>query len=113
MLWGALTGWMKYSTYYYTTRAANGYRLSWELVLIVFYLLVWVFPQRHFYRRPAAVLYGKCWFIFRLVSVLSAVSLTSNESRSVGSCVYIYAPMLIFSILQPYITYYTLLLDSW
>lgn len=112
IVWGAITAWMKFSTYYYTTQSANGYRLVWEIVLILFYLFLWICPQKHFYRRPAAVTYGAWWFCFRLISLISAVFLTRRQTRSVGSCVYIYAPMFIFSILQPYVIYYALLLDS-
>jgi hypothetical protein len=39
--------------------------MVWDVMLFLFYLLLWMMPQRHLFRRPAAILYAQFWCLFR------------------------------------------------
>jgi hypothetical protein len=95
------------------------------VVLVGFYLLLWAVPQRRLFRRPAAILYGKFWCLFRLLSLsASAISFSAstaapsrspapaNATAAAANCVYVLGTLYPFAVLQPLVMYYTLLQDS-
>lgn len=112
IIWGAFTGLVTYSVYYYHGIVGSVYRIVWETLLISFYFVLWLAPQKHLYRRPSAVFYGRFWFGFRVLALVIETLVLYKQTKNVATCFYIFGPVLIFALFQPYITYYTLLSDS-
>ncbi len=86
--------------------------LAWSFVMLVFYFCLWVVPQKHLFRRPAAILYARFWFFFRLITMIGRILTFIPESRPEGECTYVYGSLLIFALCEPFVLYYTLLQDS-
>jgi hypothetical protein len=112
--WALVTVLMQggYSASEHTTAVAL--QAAWNALLLAFFLVLWLAPQDLLYRRPACVPYAKFWFFFRVVSLLCFLAAESKTPglEDVGSCGYVFLPLLGFSILQPLVCYRTLLEDS-
>lgn len=89
-------------------------QIVWSLFMLIFYFIVWRIPQRMLFRRPAAILYSKFWFWFRLVAIaLYILQETKNTTlNAIGKCGYAFGPLLCFTLIQPFVCYWALLLDS-
>lgn len=88
--------------------------LTWDACILVFYFLLWVLPQNRLFRRPAAIPYAKFWFFFRVleISLYSMSQAHQPIASQIGKCGYVFGPLLIFTIFQPIVMYWTLLADS-
>lgn len=87
----------------------------WSSMLLIFYFCLWKLPQNRLFRRPAAIFYARFWFWFRVVT-LTCYGLAESRTEvlsAIGSCGYAFGPLLGFTILQPYVCYWTLLEDCW
>lgn len=87
--------------------------LIWDFLLLSFFFVLWLAPQKLLFRRPAAIAYSKFWFIFRLFAFSINILLLNSYTTPIGTCLYIFLSLLLFSIFQPLICYYTLLQDSY
>lgn len=87
-------------------------QLLWSALLMTFYFCLWFAPQNRLFRRPAAILYGKFWFIFRVISVIFLVLSEFSATEDIGHCGYAFGPLLLFAIVQPTVCYVSLLQDS-
>ncbi len=86
--------------------------LVWEFSILIFYFILWVTPQRHLFRRPAAIMYAKFWFFFRLVTVTARILSYNDYTKPAGSCTYVFGSLIVFAVFEPLVLYYTLLQDS-
>lgn len=94
VVWGAVT----FLVYFVSFRGNSevlGFiaQLLWGLALVVFYLLLWITPERRLFRRSAAIDYAKYWFIFRSIAVLSTIFYFAPPTEGVGNCVYIFGKL--------------------
>jgi hypothetical protein len=89
-------------------------QVIWSSFMLIFYFALWLAPQSMLFRRPAAIQYAQFWFWFRLVTiVLSVLQQTTDPTLSaIGTCGYIFGPLLLFTLLQPFVCYWALLQDS-
>lgn len=86
---------------------------AWNMMQLVFYLVVWLVPAERLYRRPAAIAYAQFWFWFRL-AVISCIALEASGVDilfEIGACSYAFGPLLTFTIVQPAVCYLALLND--
>jgi hypothetical protein len=86
--------------------------ICWDAIMIVFYCALWLAPQKKFFRRPAAILYARFWFGYRVVVLCTNILLFFPQTSNLGSCGYILATVLLFAVFQPLVCYWTLLQDS-
>lgn len=86
--------------------------LSWDFICWLFFAALWLAPQRRFFRRPAAILYAKFWFLYRSLVIITNVFLFFDETEKMGACGYILCTVFLFAIFQPLVCYWTLLQDS-
>jgi hypothetical protein len=88
--------------------------LTWDATILVFFFLLWILPQNRLFRRPAAIPYAKFWFFFRVVEITlySMSQVTDPLAAQIGRCGYVFGPLLVFTIFQPIVMYWTLLADS-
>lgn len=112
LVWSLATFLLIYGIY--TDSKALSFSLSviWNLILIVFYGLLWKFPMKHLYRRPAAIFYAKFWFIFRTVYLLSSILQYISATFAAGNCMYVFAGLYVYVLFHPFVLYYTFLQDS-
>ncbi|KAJ1412260.1 hypothetical protein B484DRAFT_455402, partial [Ochromonadaceae sp. CCMP2298] len=86
--------------------------VCWQSALLAFYACLWLVPQKRFFRRPAAIFYGKAWTIFRSLSIFASVLFYTDGTHEVGGCIYVFGTLFPFAIFEPVLLYYTLLADS-
>lgn len=86
--------------------------LFWNFLLFVLYLLLWKIPQEQLYRRPAIYQYARFWAYYRLGAALIDILLFIDDTKDIGTCGYIFFSLILFSIFQPLLCYWTLLQDS-
>jgi len=55
--------------------------IAWCFVLMLFYALLWLLPQKYVGRRPALITYSRVWFLYRFVAVLSFGLMVSNKNN--------------------------------
>lgn len=93
--------------------------ILWNVILLLFYLALWLVPEKNLFRRPSVLLYAKFWVVIRLLYLLADIlaiifdSVQYEDREYVGVyCFVSYLTMLIFVVCKPYIIYSTLLSDS-
>lgn len=111
-VWGLFTMFSQLIIYKAKPVASFSLSIVWQCMLLVFYAVLWLAPQKNFFRRPAAIPYGKSWFWFRLLSILGTVLFYAPRTHDAGNCVYVIGTLYPFAILEPLLLYYTLLQDS-
>ena len=112
LIWGAITTGIQGLINADVNVISFAVTLAWETALLIFYLLLWVTPQKHLFRRPAVILYARFWTIFRLVSILARILVFIPATRPIGNCTYVFGSLIIFAAFEPLVLYYTLLQDS-
>lgn len=113
--WGVVTVIMQLIRYAYPPPSSIGFAvdLAWQAMLLIFYFMLWLTPQKYLFRRPASFIYAKFWFWFRVVAMLGSIlSFSSTTTEGVGTCISVFASIIPFAVLEPLIVYYTLLQDS-
>lgn len=85
----------------------------WELMIAVFYLVLWKCPHKHLFRRPAAIFYSKFWFWFRISSIFCNFFHLMRYYNDMGQCFELFLNIWLFAILEPIVIYYTLLEDAY
>ena len=112
LVWGAITTVIQGLINSNANVLSFAITLAWETILFIFYLLLWVTPQKHLFRRPAVILYARFWTIFRLVSIIARILVFIPASLPVGNCMFVFASLVAFAAFEPLVLYYTLLQDS-
>ena len=94
--------------------SATVLNVLWSLLLLSFYGILWLTPQKHLFRRPAAINYAKFWFTFRFFSLICEVVaiLLPKSDHTLAYCVFEIFPYYSIAVLEPLVVYYTLLQDS-
>ena len=112
LLWGGVT--LLTQSLVYTQDATTSFAVSmvWQSSLLVFYSCLWFTPQKHLYRRPAAIFYAQTWVVYRAISMGATIMYFIPATHSVGNCVFVFGSLFPFAVLEPVLMYYTLLQDS-
>jgi hypothetical protein len=112
LLWGGVT--LLSQSLVYTQDANTSFAVSmvWQSSLLLFYSCLWFTPQKHLYRRPAAIFYAQTWVMYRVISMCASILYFIPATHSVGNCVFVFGSLFPFAVLEPVLMYYTLLQDS-
>ena len=84
----------------------------WQLLLAIFYLFLWLTPFKFLFRRPSAILYARFWGIFRIFAIIAPMLAYFPQTKLFGNCFFAFGIIGVFSVIEPYILYRTLLRDS-
>lgn len=103
---------MSFVFYYNTSSFSVIIQILWDFILVIFYFFLWKAPLEHLFRRPAAIEYAKFWTLYRLSAVLVNILNGFPQTEDFSYCGYIVVRLLILSIFQPWVCYWTLLQDS-
>lgn len=88
-------------------------QLGLDAFLLVFYGSLWLLPSQRLFRRPALIVYAKIWFLIRVLGVLLHISLLLPHDISTWpECGYYFFRVILFSLIQPLISYHVMYLDS-
>ena len=93
-----------YKAYSYTT-------ITWLALTAIFYLCMWLIPQRFVHRRPAMVTYAFWNVVILLLFIAVCVFLAQEDDYDIATC----SVEIILSIcwmMQPFIILYTVRQDS-
>lgn len=115
LLWGGFTLVTKLGLYYtFDSHSLISLliNLTWQFILLFFYLALWLTPPRRLFRRTAAYFYSKMWAIFRVASIIGTLLSYYPDTSAFGNCFNIYGLILLFALFEPILVYYTLLQDS-
>lgn len=87
--------------------------LLWNIVLFVFYLLLWLLPFKTLFRRPAAINYARFWCIFRVWNITCLILNMISTTESLSVCMEFFGSTWFPAIGEPIVLYFTLLRDSY
>lgn len=88
-------------------------QLALDAVLLVFYGLLWLLPSHKLFRRPALLVYAKIWFVIRVPGIILHIGLLLPHTVSDWpDCGYYFFRVILFSLVQPLISYHVMYLDS-
>jgi hypothetical protein len=110
--WGIFTLFIQLVVYRTKKDVSFVITLLWQLIILLFYGMLWLAPQKHLFRRPAAFPYAKAWFFFRIISLSATILFYVSYTSDVGNCVYVFGSLFPFALLEPLLIYFTLLQDS-
>lgn len=111
--WGVFTFIVVFISSLNATQFVNTFFLwFWEIAMFLFYGLLWKCPLEYLYRRPAAVWYGKIWFIYRIFILTTLVLKAFTPTEAVSNCCNLFFRYFCFAFFQPFVTYQSFLLDS-
>ena len=116
-VWFAYTFLSKAMTYKTDSHHPNvSYAIDfiWNLIQLIFYLILWKSSPSFVFRREPAILYSKLWFFYRVIVMVTTGFLYYGSffQKSNAYCTQIFGPVLIYAIFEPAVVYYTLLADS-
>jgi len=86
--------------------------ICWEVVVLLFYMGLCVIPEKYLFRRPACYVYAQIWAAYRLCTIITAILTYDAYTVAVANCTDFALEYVLFAILQPLVTYRTLLRDS-
>lgn len=114
LVWCIITFGLQLLVYKSSGRAAVNAQIVWSAFMLIFYLIIWLAPQSFIFRRPAAFRYSQFWFWFRLLTVILYIFQEFDDPTlaSIGNCGYAFGPLLLFTLIQPFVCYWALLQDS-
>lgn len=112
LIWALTTYIMKYFIFSSGGWEGNVIEMVWNFIMAAFYIAVWVVPQKNLYRRPAAIYYAKFWTYYRALAVIITIMMFVRATADLGSCGYIIVQVVLFSVIEPFVVYWTLLKDS-
>ena len=88
-------------------------QLALDAVLFIFYGLLWLLPSHKLFRRPALLVYAKIWFFIRVLGIVLHIGLILPDTLSDWpDCGYYFFRVILFSLVQPLISYHVMYLDS-
>jgi hypothetical protein len=83
------------------------------LITALFYVVLWLAPQKRLYRRPAILYYAKFWSWFHFVTAILFVFIEfSPWLDDYDTCSLILLLLIVKPLLVPFMCYHTLLQDS-
>jgi hypothetical protein len=103
---------------YYRHGVNNGLAFAlifaWNWILLIFYSVLWTFPETKLYRRDAVRYFSRFWTFIRLTVIVSdAMYYFGNGLEDTSSvCIYSFLTLPIFVLFKPYVVYRSLLMDS-
>lgn len=83
-----------------------------ETILLIFYFAVCFYPTDRLFRRPACILYGKCWLCFRLLVMVFNILTYVSATKDISLCGFYFLLVIVYAVIQPLIMYWTLSKDS-
>lgn len=83
-----------------------------DVVIFLFYISLWLCPEKLLFRRPAVYVYARFWVYFRLSAIIVKILFFFQETKNTAACGYYIFTLILFAIFQPLICYWTLLQDS-
>eukprot|EP01038_Epipyxis_sp_PR26KG_P004338 gene4338-6140_t len=110
--WAIITFIIQFFIFFKGGFVADWLGLTWDLIVFFFYILLWMAPQKKFFRRPAALFYAKFWTCYKLIEIIATILFFFKETLNIGACLYLFADLAIFALVQPLVCYWTLLQDS-
>lgn len=117
-IWTVLSFLSFYSSFSKNSVIANWGFYSWNIAIVLFYVVIWLAPSSWFYRRPASSKYASYWCVFRILYAGCMLLADHGERigwmgvREVGYCGDLVLGFAIFPLLLPLLVYWTLLQDS-
>lgn len=74
LVFGLITFACQFLSHYMATNiVGRTFSLLWVSGLTLFFLMVWLLPEKYLYRRPAVYFYAKFWSIFRILQTVALV----------------------------------------
>jgi serine/threonine protein kinase len=111
-MWGIATFILMFFIFHNGGDIAVLLEIVWDMLMFLFYIFLWLAPQKRLFRRPAAILYARFWTIYRTATVIINCTLLFKSTENTGACGYIFVSFFFLSIMQPLVCYWTLLQDS-
>ena len=112
ILWGIFSLMVHWAEYSGQGLTAFMLDVAWGVIILVFYGVLWLMPQKNLYRRPAAIFYAKFWFFYRIAVTIIGSMFFIEQTEPVAECFYIFGSLFSFAVLEPLVLYYTFLQDS-
>jgi hypothetical protein len=112
LVWIAFVFILMFSSFYYGSIITAVLAFVRDIVLILFYLVLWLAPEQRLFRRPAAIFYSKCWVYYRTFFLLMYIVMLITHTEYLVNCGYILMALFVYAIMQPLLMYNTLLRDS-
>ena len=109
LLWGLITYAMYIFVYFQNPRASEVF-ISWNGLLLLFYVSLWFTPMNCLYRRPAAVLFAKIFSLYQGILFAFIIYEEYFTDNSVA-CVSFFNFLFVKPLFQPVFAYYILLED--
>ena len=85
--------------------------VAWNVVVCIFYGVLWLAPSTKLFRRPAAINYAIFWLFAQLISLSSVLMYNYPSTAAVGNCTFAFGVVLLHSFCEPVVVYRTLLRD--
>jgi len=103
---------LRFFIYWKQGDVGDALELFMDMVILVFYLSLWLCPSRLLFRRPAVFLYARFWVYFRFAAIVVKVLFFFNDTQNAAACGYYVSTLVLFALLQPLVSYWTLSQDS-
>jgi hypothetical protein len=111
-IWGFVTLVIEFVTLYKAGYVGKVLETFLDVVVFLFYLVLWLAPRHRLYRRPSVIFYSKFWFVYRFLAIIVNVLLFFPKTDDASACGYIFVNLVFFALFQPLFCYWTLLIDS-
>lgn len=112
MLWGAVTFGLMYYIFQDLGLLTDALEISWNLVILMFYLTLILAPEDKLFRRPAVKKYAMFWAIYAGCCIVINLFFLFPATSSLGNCAYVFTNVILIAIFSPLIIYWALLQDS-
>ena len=90
--------------------------MFWNIILLVFYSILWLTPETKLFRRVAVIHYARFWAIVRLIVIIAEVLYEFGDANSLetttSNCLFAIITVPLILICKPFLIYQALLLDS-
>lgn len=115
--WAIVTFLIEFFYFRYGASTIPGaFNTLWVCVQAIFYLCLWLVPEKYIFRRPALYPYAKFWGLFRLLYLISnsliLYSIDGSVYQIIGYCGNTFGDVILFALAKPVILYTSLLSDS-
>lgn len=112
LIWSAITFVVTFLSIYGASITTLTLEVMYDFVLLAFYIVLWLAPEKKISRRPAAIRYAQLWSFYRVMVLITNCLAFSPHTTSISSCMYVFVTLMVFAVFEPLICYHTLLQDS-
>lgn len=84
----------------------------YQSVQFIFYFVLWKCPKKYLFRRPALLKYAQFWALYRLFVIINDGLRYNVATNTTSLCLGALFRDMLLSLIQPYVSYWTLLQDS-